>query len=222
MICKLVADHPDRLGAELFAREQWTAISGMSVGTSINLATQVLPVTGLFLSLIDKRQVAPRITIGGATETLPDVPGVAAASDPSGAVPATAAPPPLQMPPDAVAVALMRLAWARSGDKGHLFNVAVIARRAEYLPWLRAALTPEAVGSWYRHLGHDGGAPRVDRYDVPGVHALNFVIHDALEGGLNASTQLDPAAKGMGQLLLRFPVPVPAALAGHLDDGAGA
>ena len=46
VICKLVADHPQKLGAELFAREQWTAISGMSVGTSINLATHVMPVTG--------------------------------------------------------------------------------------------------------------------------------------------------------------------------------
>ena len=52
VICKLVADHPEKLGAELFAREQWTAISGMSVGTSINLATHVLPVTGLFLCLL--------------------------------------------------------------------------------------------------------------------------------------------------------------------------
>jgi hypothetical protein len=221
VICKLVADHPDKLGAELFAREQWTAISGMSVGTSINLATQVLPVTGLFLTLIDKHQVTPRVTIGRVTEALPDVPGVAAPSDPPRAVPAVASPP-AQPPADAVPVALMRLAWARSGDKGRLFNVAVIARRAEYLPWLRAALTPEAVGAWYRHLGRHGGAPRVDHYDVPGVHALNFVIHDALEGGINASTQLDPAAKGMGQLLLRFPVPVPGALAGQLDDGAGA
>jgi hypothetical protein len=48
------------------------------------------------------------------------------------------------------------------------------------------------------------------------VHALNFVVNDALEGGINASTQLDPAAKGMAQLLLRFPVPVPAALAAQL------
>ena len=110
----------------------------------------------------------------------------------------------------------MRLAWARSGDKGHLFNVAVIARRPEYLPWLRAALSPVAVGEWYRHLRR-AGPPRVDRYEVPGFHALNLVVHDALEGGLNASTQLDPAAKGMGQMLLRFPVPVPAALAAQLQ-----
>jgi len=115
-------------------------------------------------------------------------------------------------PAGAVSVELLRLAYVRSGDKGRLFNVAVIARRPEYLPWLRAALTPQAVGEWYRHL-RAAGPPRVDRYEAAGFHALNFVVHDALEGGINASTQLDPAAKGMGQMLLRFPVPVPATLA---------
>ena len=207
VICKLVADHPQKLGADLFAREQWTAISAMSVGTSINLATQVMPVTGLFLCLIPKSAVTARLTLAGATRSLPDVPGEAAGEGPVAAVAAAPA-----TPAGAVSVELLRLAYVRSGDKGRLFNVAVIARRPEYLPWLRAALTPQAVGEWYRHL-RAAGPPRVDRYEAAGFHALNFVVHDALEGGINASTQLDPAAKGMGQMLLRFPVPVPATLA---------
>jgi len=210
VICKLVADHPEKLGAELFAREQWTAISGMSVGTSINLATHVLPVTGLFLCLLRRAAVTPRVTLGGSTRKLPDVAGTAPGP---GTARAESAPP---LPPGDSPVDLVRLALTRSGDKGHLFNVAVIARRPEYLPWLRAALTPKAVGEWYRHL-RAAGPPRVDRYDVPGFHALNLVVHDALEGGINASTQLDPAAKGMGQMLLRFPVPLPAAMAAQLD-----
>jgi len=218
VILKLVADHPDKLGAELFAREQWTAISGMSVGTSINLATQVLPVTGLFLALLAKHRVTPRLTLGALTEALPDAPGTGA---PPRAAPAERAPTPAP-PAGAVSVELVRLAWARSGDKGHLFNVAVIARRADYLPWLRAALTQQAVAEWYRHLARDGQPPRVDCYDVPGVAAVNLVVHDALEGGINASTQLDPAAKGMGQQLLRFPIPVPPALAAELAAEARA
>jgi hypothetical protein len=124
------------------------------------------------------------------------------------------------LPAADASVDLLKLAFVRSGDKGHLFNVAVIARRPEYLPWLRAALQPQAVGEWYRHL-RAAGAPRVDRHEVPGFHALNLVVHDALEGGINASTQLDPAAKGMGQMLLRFPVSVPAELAAALGGRAG-
>jgi Acyclic terpene utilisation family protein AtuA len=212
VICKLVVDHPEKLACDLFAREQWTAISGMSVGTSINLATHVMPVTGLFLCLMPKTAVHARLTFEGETRDLPDVAGTPAMIGSAAQVAEPPAPAPAA---GAVAVDLVRLAYTRSGDKGHLFNVAVIARRPEYLPWLRAALTRKAVGEWYRHLRAEG-APRVERYEVPGFSALNLVVHDALEGGINASTQLDPAAKGMGQMLLRFPVPVPAALAAGL------
>jgi hypothetical protein len=107
------------------------------------------------------------------------------------------------------------LAWARSGDKGNLFNVAVIARRPEYLPYISAALTPEAIAAWYRHfLAESDGA--VNRYEVPGTGAINFVVHDSLAGGINASPRLDSAAKGMAQQLLEFPVPVSREIAAAL------
>ncbi|WP_176593802.1 acyclic terpene utilization AtuA family protein [Sphingobium sp. EM0848] len=216
LICKLVVDHPDRRGAEIFAREQWAGISGMSVGTSINLATHILPMTGTFLFLLDKQLVTARMTFTGVTQDV-----AAAAGEPVTAdIKAGGVAPSVPAERGAVAVDLVRLAWARSGDKGQLFNVAVIARQPEYLPYLRVALSSEAVSDWYRHLGLDGEAPRVDRYDVPGFHALNFVLHDALAGGINASTRLDPAAKGMAQMLLRFPVPVSAALAAELAGAA--
>lgn len=217
VVLKLVADHPQKLAADLFAREQWTAISGMSVGTSINLATQVLPLTGLYLGLISKAHVTPRVTFEGETTALPDFAGVAGLSAPARQAVDSAA----TDSPNSTVLDLLQLAWARSGDKGHLFNVAVIARRAQYLPWLRRALTTEAVGEWYRHLGTGGRPPRVERYEVPGIHALNFVVHDSLEGGINVSTALDPAAKGMAQVLLRFPIAVPAELTAQLSAAGG-
>jgi hypothetical protein len=154
------------------------------------------------------------MTIGGTTCEVPIAPGEPLV--PLGAVarPVLA---PLRLT-DPVAVDLVLLAWARSGDKGQLFNVAVIARQPDWLPLLKAALTPEAVSEWYRHLGQNGQQPTVRAFDVPGVHALNFVIEGALSGGINASTRLDPAAKGMAQMLLRFPVPVPAALAATFNS----
>ncbi|MEO9461402.1 MAG: acyclic terpene utilization AtuA family protein [Marinomonas sp.] len=214
VISKLVVDHPTQEGAGIFAREQWTGISGMSVGTSINLATNVWPMTGVFLFLIGKDEMTATMTIGGETAKIPAHAGV-----PSG----NAAPTP-RAPIDAVdadtPVDLVQLAWARSGDKGHLFNVAVIAREAEFLPYLSAAVTPEAIAEWYKHLSPDGQTLKVDAYDAPGLNALNFVVHNALQGGINASTQLDAAAKGMAQMLLRFQVPVPAALAAKLTQPA--
>ncbi len=214
IISKLVVDHPDQEGASIFAREQWAGISGMSVGTSINLATNILPMTGIFLFLLDKQSVTPTMTIGGVTYELPKDDGVPISEVANRGSRTT----PQLSTKGAVPVDLIRLAWARSGDKGHLFNVAVIARKPEYLSYLKAALTSEAVAEWYRHLGPDGQPPRVDAYDVAGLHALNFVIHDALRGGINASTQLDPAAKGMAQMLLRFPIPVPRKLADALNE----
>jgi hypothetical protein len=109
-------------------------------------------------------------------------------------------------------VPLIALAVGRSGDKGNAANIGVIARRADYLPWLRAALTPEAVGAFFRHTG----VTRVERYDLPGMHAMNFLLHDALGGGGVASLRIDPQGKAFAQMLMDLPVGVPGALADQL------
>lgn len=213
IICKLVADHPNKEGAEIFSREQWAGISGMSVGTSINLATQVTPMTGVFLFLVRKEGIVPTITINGETQDIAVSLGPPVHASPAKIVTTEQ---PVQQSDD-VTVDLVDIAWTRSGDKGHLFNVAVIARKPEYLPFIQSALTEAAISKWYAHLGPDGQPPCVEMFEAPGLNALNFVIHEALTGGINASTQLDPAAKGMGQMLLRFPVRVPAELAKTLN-----
>jgi hypothetical protein len=106
-----------------------------------------------------------------------------------------------------VEVPLIRLAWARSGDKGNQSNIGVIARRPEWLPLLRAALTEARVKAWLAHLVRG----EVVRHEVPGIHAFNFVCTEALDGGGMASLRNDPLGKGMAQILLSMPVPVPAA-----------
>jgi hypothetical protein len=108
---------------------------------------------------------------------------------------------------------LIDLAWARSGDKGDAFNVGVIARRPEYLPWIRVALTPEAVQAWFAHEFEGATAPQVLRYDLPGMNAINLHCIQALGGGQFASLRLDALAKGKAQQLLDMPVMVPVALA---------
>ena len=102
---------------------------------------------------------------------------------------------------------LLRLAWGRSGDKGDTANIGIIARRPEFLPLLRAQLTPAAVKQYLSHLVQG----EVERFEVPGIHALNFLLHQALGGGGMASLRLDPLAKGYAQMLLDFPVAVPEA-----------
>lgn len=110
---------------------------------------------------------------------------------------------------DAVSVPLVALAWARSGDKGDIANIGVIARKPEYLPYIRAALSEERVKDYFAHVC----AGAVERFELPGIHALNFVLHESLGGGGIASVRIDPQAKGYGQILLDIGVPVPSALA---------
>ena len=108
-----------------------------------------------------------------------------------------------------VEVPLERLAWARSGDKGDKANIGVMARKREYFPWIVAALTESYVASRFTHFM---ASPEMDRYVLPGLPALNFVLHHALGGGGVASLRNDPQAKGYAQILLDTPVSLPAQL----------
>jgi hypothetical protein len=208
VILRMIADHDERAGAELFGREQLSAITTMSVGTSIGLGTAVSPILNIFSFLLPKSEVQATMTIDGVTEAI-------AVPTEGGYVAKTVAPSPSPSNGEAndVTIPLIRLAFGRSGDKGDLFNVGIIARKPEYLPRIRAALTPESVARWFAGAFSGKGPPRVDRYEVPGIHALNFVVHDALDGGITSSPRLDKVAKAMAQQLLEFPVPVPRAVA---------
>lgn len=217
VLLKIVVDHADMGAAMQFGREQTTAIMNMAQGTSIApiiAAPRAFPLTDMAFCLIgrDRAQAVVRLDGAEVPFTAPPQGGFDPAAIVRAPVPAAPA------APGTVAVPLIRLAWARSGDKGRLFNVAVIARKAEYLPYLCAALSEQVVADWYRHLFDDPATGRVERFDVPGIHALNFVVHDAQGGGINVSPRLDAAAKSMAQLLLEIPVPVPAALAAQLGE----
>lgn len=118
-----------------------------------------------------------------------------------------------------VTVPLVKLAYGRSGDKGDSANIGVIARRADYMPLLRAVLSEEAVGRYFAHKVKGG---TVRRWELPGINGFNFLLTKALSGGGVASLQADPQAKAYAQMLLDFPVPVPAALARELEASRAA
>lgn len=207
--CRLVADHPDQAGAEVLVREQGSAISHMSVGISLSLEAGVRPLQHITGFLVPKSIVSQKVSLDGQPVAF-SVPADGTGHEAEAPAPAFPV-----LPGDAdplLTVPLIRLAWARSGDKGNLFNVAVIAREPEFLPYIAAALTPEAVGAHYgRVLGYTA-ALNVERFSVPGFHALNFVVNNSMDGGIMASTSIDCVAKGRAQLLLDFPIPVSAAL----------
>ncbi len=109
---------------------------------------------------------------------------------------------------------LVKLAWARSGDKGNISNIGVIARRPEWLPFIWLVVTPDVVKAYFAHLMT--GA--VERYYVPGIHAVNFLLHESLSGGGPASTRIDPLGKGMAQMLLDLTIKVPKSIAAQISN----
>ncbi|WP_291915369.1 acyclic terpene utilization AtuA family protein [Limnohabitans sp.] len=103
---------------------------------------------------------------------------------------------------------LIDLAWARSGDKGDDENIGVIARHPKAWAWLRAQLQAAQVQAYFSHLVQGP----VLRYEVPGLQALNFVLHQALGGGGVCSLRSDPLGKSFAQMLLDMPLRVPASV----------
>jgi hypothetical protein len=112
-------------------------------------------------------------------------------------------------------VALHELAHARAGDKGNRLNVSVIAYDPALFPLLLEQVTESRVHALFRHRG----ATRVTRYVLPILHALNFVIDDVLEGGVNASLNLDIHGKTNSFRVLGLEIEVPDGVAPDQRDG---
>lgn len=102
-------------------------------------------------------------------------------------------------------VLLYEVAHARSGDKGDTVNVGVIARRPEWYPFLREQLTAERVK---QHFG-EMVKGRVERFEMPNLNALNFLLHEALDGGGTVSLMTDAQGKTFSTALLRMLIEVP-------------
>jgi hypothetical protein len=104
-----------------------------------------------------------------------------------------------------VRVRLLELAHARSGDKGDTANVGVIARRPEFYPILVRELTVERVAAHFAGMLTGG----VERFELPNLGALNFLLHGALGGGGTVSLKTDAQGKTLSTALLRMEVEVP-------------
>ncbi|MGH3156922.1 MAG: acyclic terpene utilization AtuA family protein, partial [Streptosporangiaceae bacterium] len=116
-------------------------------------------------------------------------------------------------PPDsraAVAAPLGQLCGARSGDKGGNANVGFWARDDRAYAWLRAELSTEQL----RKLLPEASSLAIDRFELPNIRALNFVIHGLIAPGVAATTRPDAQAKGLGEYLRSRFVDVPAELLG--------
>lgn len=109
-------------------------------------------------------------------------------------------------------VQLRHLAHARSGDKGNTANVGLIALDPADYPILVREVTTARVARHFK-----GMVSGVDRFELPNLNALNFLLHDALDGGGTISLKTDAQGKVYSTALLRMEVPVPTALARRLE-----
>jgi len=203
-VMRLAVSHADRSALEIFAREISPAGTSWSPGTTGSLNAgrpNVAPQIKQFTFLLPKSEATPRLSIGGTAEDVVVPRGEDARLQP-GADADGSGP---QPPADAVTVPLIRIAHGRSGDKGDHSNVGILARKSEYMPWIRSQVTAGALREYLGHLVRG----KATRYSLPGINALNFVLEQALGGGGMASLRNDPLGKGMAQLVLAMPVRIP-------------
>lgn len=208
VVVKIAVKHMFKEACMFFASEIAQASTGMAPALAgiVGWRPKASPVIKLFSFLIDKNQVSVEIDFEGKRYPVEIPQGVSTEQLPTLKAGENAI-----YQGDEIEVPLIEIAHARSGDKGNHSNIGVIARKAEYLPWIRAALTEQAVASYMQHV-LDAEKGRVIRYELPGLNALNFMLENALGGGGVASLRIDPQGKAFAQQLLDMPVKVPAHL----------
>ncbi|MDQ6880494.1 MAG: DUF1446 domain-containing protein [Pseudomonadota bacterium] len=217
-VLRVAVMHPQKAALELFSREIAAAGTSWSPGTTgADGRPGPSPAVRQFSFFVDKSRLQPVVLLDGESLDVAIPTGQAAAPAPAPSV----RPGPVEGPGAAaetgwIEIPLVRVAFARSGDKGDSSNIGVIARRPEWLPLLREQLTESRVASWLAHLVRG----TVTRYDVPGIHALNFLCTEALDGGGMASLRNDALGKGMAQILLGIPIRVPADIARQAAGGS--
>ncbi len=217
---KIAVKHADPAGISVLLKE----CVGLGLATPPGLSgfagarPKPSPVVRLFSFALPKGNMPIQIEFDGTYIDCPDTLGTALNRDQI-----IRPQPPAKIPDtDRVEVPLIKLALARSGDKGNKANVGIIARDPEYLPYIYAALTEQVVAERFAHFLPEGAAQQsacyVERYLMPGSNAINFLIHDVLGGGGMASIRNDAQGKGFGQLMLDAPIRVSAAIAGKISQ----
>lgn len=114
-------------------------------------------------------------------------------------------------------ILLLHLAHARSGDKGDTANVGVIALRPEFYPVLVDQLTSERVKQHFEGIC----LGEVERFELPNLHALNFLLHNSLGGGGTVSLKTDAQGKTLSTAMLRLKIDVPDEIAEQALDLSG-
>ena len=207
VMMRVVANHPQKAALAMFAREIAPSGTSWAPGTTSPGGGRpaVSPLIKPFSFLLDKKALQPSFVLDGERHAVDIAPGTAepwalAASQPDEWK---------DSDEPSEEVRLIELAYGRSGDKGNISNIGLIARRPEWLPLLWDRLQPEIVEAYFKHMP----AGKVTRFHLPGTASMNILVHDALDGGGPSSMRMDPLGKGMAQMLLDLQISVPRSIA---------
>ncbi len=214
VICRMVVEHPERAAAELFGRESFGALTTMSAGSLIPPSPVVVPVLRVFSFLLEKSAVPVTLTIDGERHD------VSVRTD-GGFDPARIVRPTVPSAPAHQGLTTRCRCWRWRSRAAARRATCSMSRSSHAdpgtcrgsVPRSRRSASPTGIGT----CSTTRPCAACERFEVPGVQALNFVVHECLGGGIMGSMRLDAAAKNMGQLLLEFPVSVPAAMHAALD-----
>ena len=207
VVLKIAVKHPDVKAVGIFLKE----LAGLGLATPPGLSgftgagrARPSPVVRLFSYKTAKEDITVSIDVGGKIETHKDI-VVGAEQSPNATTPT------LLTNDATVEVPLIKLAWGRSGDKGNKANIGIIARKAEYLPYIWAGLSNEYIGDAFSHFM---GTPQaIEKFYLPGSNAINILIDDILGGGGAASLRNDAQGKGFAQILLAKTIKVSPSIA---------
>jgi hypothetical protein len=212
VVGRLAVHHSDPRALELLAREVAPmGIAGAPGTTGFSGRQKPQPVYRLFSFLLPKKAIQAFVEMDGQRTGVPFTEPVVDSIFNQG----QRYEPGLDEPAETTTLPLSAIAVARSGDKGDRAHVAVIARVPKFASLIGAQIGVGEVKRWFGHLA--GGDVR--RFEVPGVHAYNYVLEEALGGGGAASLRNDPLGKTFSQVILCHPVHVPTAWLPEVDPG---
>jgi hypothetical protein len=204
VVLKIAVRHPNKDALQIFGREIYPSATSMAQGITgfAGGRPEPQPVIRLFSFLAEKADIPVSVTIGDKEIAVPPFQPNDPAPVPRPAAKIATA----KSAGKTVEVPLIAVARGRSGDKGDIGNIGVLARDPDFLPFIRASLTDQAVRAYFAHFVKG----KVERYEWPGLNGLNFMLHQGLAGGGIASLRHDPQGKALAQILMDFPIRVPA------------
>ena len=199
---KIAVRHRQSRGIAIFVKEA----TGVALAAAPGLCgfagarPKPMPVLALFSFLTAKAGIDIRVSDDNGSQVFTPARALA--------LPAVATRPAKPEQPDfdrpQTEVRLIDLAWARSGDKGDIANIGVIARHPAYLPYLWHRLNEAHIRAVFAHVL----TGKVEHFLLPGTASINIVLHGALGGGGTSSLRNDPLGKGFAQLLLAAPISI--------------